>query len=146
MSEGTYIMRPAQVAPLWGVRFFQGKNTRARYVIQREASDSLRFYAISCANNQRAGAWDQLTRACAGTINAGADRRARLYSIIYQQRSVAKHFVTILICTVRVTNWADGIKYHNIRLFAEKPDYTWNLADLGNIGKNNLSTRGQIRL
>ena len=115
-------------------------------MIQREASDNLRFCTISRANNQRAGAWDQLTRACAGSINAGADRRARLYSIINLQRSVAKHFVTILTCTAPATDWADGIKYHIILLFAEKPDYTWNLGDLANIKQNKLSTKGQIEL
>ena len=68
ISEGIYILRRAQVAPQWGSRIFQGKTTRARFIIQRQLSDSKGFARIardlaSRAINQRARTRDQSTRA-----------------------------------------------------------------------------------
>ena len=129
MSEVIYILRAAKDFPIGGSRIFQGKTTRARYVIQRQPSHSKGFRSL-CSLFQRKlihiARYSHVFR----VLNIRDTQRARIIQYLNLQRSVALHFETILTCAdiPRVTTKQQFL--HNFLRFAEIPDYTWSLADL----------------
>ena len=112
---------------------------RARYLIQRESSHTKASRSLGSLPWRMC---DQLTHARAGSINAGAGRRADYTVSPISCDLLLNNLIQSVRLQVYQGIWEIWYILHNFFTFAEIPDYTWCLGEFGYVARNDLSTSG----